>query len=474
MNFFSKNKASPTKAKRGQIKPGQIETLSDSTGQRALAFGLAWRSLVTTGGSEFAAKTARSATSTHYIFRAQQVGHGKLAGKPNSWPKRLFPASVIAARHLLGDALCILKISENEFWVALLRNGSPTAVDWFLSGVDAGHALEEGRKLLLAHAEDGSDAKILVHTNIELHGFDSAKTLSVYDLLEAAIDDEELLRPVPKAQMSTPRPVLYLAGLMIVSLAGQEAWKWWRLDEAKKLAARMRGDVIDPASAWDTAMSNWQAVRAAPNPQGLDAPRQALAQLPVRWEGWILSSAKCSLDPLTPNAAHQSWSCGAAYKRSPMGAPTREMPSKIPANWSVSFTPLNEMTVAWRVEQSVMQFDIAKLQPVSKHRIETTSQLQALQQALSTEPKFVFAAVEVEAPKNQDGTRLAPDPRYRGLMSAVLQIQGPLRSIDAVANARLDIAWDSLSVSFEATEPRLSLRSSALMAQATGTLYANQ
>ena len=467
MNLFSFRKKDPV-----GTGAGQIEIVTDEMGQKALAFGLIWRSLVTSGGQDFAVKAARQAGSSHFILRPQQVGHGKLPGESGTLPKRIFPASVIAARHLLGDALCILQVSESEFWLALVRNGNPSTIDRLLTGVDASEALLMARAILADHAQDSTGSRIFVHTDIEHHGFESVKALSVQELLDAAIDDEELLQPLPKQKMSTPKPVLYIGALAVLVLGAQQAWKASQREEAQRLAAALRGQVIDPVAAWSDAIRVWQSTRAAPSAMGLAEPREALSRLPVLWDGWILEKASCDASPLKPGATDRQWLCEAVYGRKRNGALTRDMLPKMPEGWTASFKPLNQMTVGWSVSQPATAIDVGTLASAQFHRVESTSLLQPLQAAFAQEPTFTFEPLKIEAPKNRDGTAVPVDPRVAGLSFADFTVSAPLRSIDALSNTKLIIVWTSLSLFYDATNPKIALSSSSLMGKATGTFYA--
>jgi hypothetical protein len=116
------------------------------------------------------------------------------------------------------------------------------------------------------------------------------------------------------------------------------------------------------------------------------------------------------------------------------------------------------------------------LQPVAWHRIHTASALQEMQRALMRVQWSDFAPL---APATATSTRAqtstpAPVANATGsVMSSVVQLSGPLRSIDHPQLADLQVSWNTLVVQLAHGASQVpDLRTSALVMQLSGEVHA--
>jgi hypothetical protein len=464
VKLFQKKTATAASSKRGS---NRIEIVYDESGLKGLAFGLQWRSIVTSGGRDAAVKIARTGNATHYVFSGQQVGFGSLPTKGAAITAKLYPAASIVARLHAGDCVYVVKIGEGEYWVALTRNGSPTSNDHFLAGDDA-QALALARQVIDQIAEDG--AMPVVYSNIENSGFDDVKPASIQDIMDCAMSMDELLVKLPKQASSIPMPLLAFAGVMLIVMAGNYGYKWWTAKQRAKLAAEMAVVELDGPVVWARALNDWQASVAATDALGMDKVRESIAEIPVTWDGWTMTTTTCTAGLLA--AGVRPWSCTAVFTRDQGGSLTREINAQMPTKWTVTYTPLNQMVLAWTISQSAAAIQVNKLPKSSFHTIETTSRLQKLERILSQSATFKFAPVVIPAPKRSDGSVYPPDPMASGIVQAVISIQGPLRSIDAAMHANLDVAWDKYTLTYTSQSSDPSINASALSVAAAGVIYA--
>ena len=469
MSIFKSNK------KPGAEKRRPTELIFDHAGKKALAFGLQWRSIVTSDARKSGIAMARAQDATHYLFRGQQIGFGVIDAKNNSQLSAgatVYPAAQAAARQYGGDALFVLQVSPGDYWIALIRNGSPTSLDLFLVNSDDSQAIADAKSNLAVIA--GDDARMTIYTNLENHGFSGVvKPASIHDILLAASNNEDRLLVMPKVQMSIPKPVLAVLGLGALLLVGQQGVKWWEAKKRAELAAQNRVATEDPAVVWARIVAEWEATKVRPGAEGILAARESIGRLPVLWSGWTLSNAKCTAVPLTQPAKVRTWSCSANYERASVSAKlNREMVPAIPKDWVVSFTPLKGMQVSWSLEQQVTPLQIAELKPTLFHSVDTSSQFQTLAPAFSQDFRFDFIAVNIPAPKQEDGTALPPDPVASSLREAGLNVRGPLRTVDALIARGIPADWDSVGITFSVSNPTFSINSSAVSAEVSGVIYA--
>lgn len=467
MNFFKPKNKTATSGKA-------VELTFDQNEKNALAFGLQWRSLVTNDARQTGIGMARAQGATHYLFRGQQIGFGVVEAKYSlhlAGGASIFPAAQVAARMFGGDGLFVLRVSEGEYWLALIRNGSPTSSDAFLANSNDHEALTLARAQI---AEISSEnASIVVYTNLENHALPgTVRFTSIEDILIGASHNEDRLQPMPKAEMSIPMPLLMVIGVSLLTMVGKQGMDWWADKKRMELAALNRVDKEDPAITWARALAEWEATKLAPNVNGLVTAREALGALPVIWDGWLLRVAKCTAAPLGSPAAVRPWTCSATYGRSNSASKyNRDMAPAIPKGWSVVFTPLQTMQVSWSLEQAIAPLVIAELKPPSFHNIETSSVFQSLLPALGTDMSFSFVPVTIPVPLDAEGLALPPDKLASSLREAVINISAPLRSIDVIAERNIPADWTSIGISVgQGLTP--NLKASAIAAEITGIIYA--
>lgn len=462
-----------TEGRKGASKKTAAELIAHHSGAKAIVLGLQWRSVATTGGNEAATKIARSARASHFIFRGQQIGYGHIPGKVKDLPPQLYPAALLAAKQHAGDGVYILRIDAGAYWLALIRNGSPTSTDRFVDGIDDVGALALAREIIDPLLKDG--IKIAVFTNIERSGFDDVRLASSEDLLDLAMMDEDQLQAVPAISIKIPKPVLVVLALVLLYLLGQRGYSMWQAAERSRAAAQNAVVEQDLTLEWGRAIDTWRQSVSGHGSTGLAMARDSMADLPAQWDGWTLLRSNCTQAPgSSASAGSLTWSCSAEYERGNQGILTREIAPRIPARWTVVFTPLNKMRLTWSVVTPRIDMVLDSLPTRDHHHIETVSKLQKIAPALSQLPAFTFAAINIPAPVSASGVVAPPDERVAGLASAALNVKGPLRSIDALINSGLEASWTALTLAYVPTAGDASIKTSIITAEAVGVLYAKK
>lgn len=450
-----------------------LELLVHAGGKKALACGVTWRTIATSGGRADAIKLARSAGATHYIFRGQQLGMGTMPAGTEA-TMRVFPAALVAARTLVGTAVSALRVGDDEYWVAVTKDGATTSSDFFLSAADDAAALDKVREL---QEQFGGAESVQVYTNIEQHGIDGARSLAAEDLLDYSLAESEALQPLPRAGLSIPKPLAYVMLVVLASVLGQKGWEMYDSQRRARLAAMNQVAEVDPVQAWTQAITSWESTNAGPAVDSLTAARLSLSQVPLEWDGYVMNQADCSAGAINVGAqpASRSWACRAQYTRTRSASLNRDMARrKLPDGWTVTFTPLNGMQLTWSVQQPAQPVSVAQLPKPSHYAVEMASRMQRVLPALSGDVPLQFAAVEIPAPKKSDGTVMPPDPRAEGLSMATLAVKAPLRSIDALIAAEIYADWHQITLVYDAQGLKGGINNSALMAEANGKMYAKQ
>lgn len=482
MALFFKRDKSPS-AKRSTASVLELVYESEAS-NRALAIGVRWKRIASAGGRQDAWRIAREASASHAVFQGQQLGMGAMPqGVDRS--TRVYPAALIAARHLGGNNLVALRIDAGFYWICETHSGQPTDIDEVLHGVDDAAVLARIRHLIERNAALGGP--IPVHTNIEDTGLPT-RSLELSDLFGSVLTDADQIGPLPKASTSVPKPLLVALGVAMLVLVGQQGLKKYELWQQGKDLASSQATTVDPAQAWTEAISLWERGVVAPDARGLTVVRAELDKLPVEWDGWRLDRAECGATHF--NGAVRTWSCQAAYKRGAYGVTNQQLLSKVPSGWSVVWLPIGAMRVSWTVQQPARQIVVAQLKSPEFFNIDVASRIQEIASVVGPDLSFAFAPVAIPAPKQLDGTAIPADPRVAGLQSASLVIKAPLRAIDALMSSEIEASFKSLSLVYsveaeaDAKAPSSSsadvadlsrrLKTSALQVEVKGDLYAKK
>lgn len=464
MAFFNKRIKADAK-RRNQARP--MIVLEAEEGNKALALGLQWSSILVSNPLQAAIKKARDKGATHYAYRGTHLGYS-LVNKGEKLPNRIYPALLVASRSM-PDAILAVSLGEGEYWLAQTQNGAPTSLDVVFQRLTDAQLLEKAREALASARSVGATPTF--YTNIRANNIEGARSIQIEELLHHAQSEDDQLKVLPKAKGRVPKPMVVSLVVLATLVAVQHGSAYFKnAARAKAAQAADQGDA-DPKLAWDEALNAWKNGVAAPDSRGLTAARNALGTLFVRFDGWTLKSAECNAGAFIP-AGERIWVCQASYERSPMGALSRDIVKQLPKEWTVTFTPLNKMDVTWQVAQQGKPLDIEKIQSVNYHKVETASRIQAFSQALVREVKYDFVGLDIPAPRKKDGSAYAPLADLGSFKQATVALHGPLRSMDAAIAADLEISWTKLVINFSGQTAEPNIRNSALTAEAHGIIYA--
>ncbi|TAL65679.1 MAG: hypothetical protein EPN79_10880 [Burkholderiaceae bacterium] len=492
MPLFSKKPAKSTATGR---QPLSIAL--DESGIKAIAFGLTWRSVASRGSArQDAIRAAKLVGATHLISKQQQYGYGAIAGDVSP-STRIYPAALVAARQHGGDAIYALKVFEGEYWFAVVRGGQPSSTDRIIHSENDLEVIDAARHEIESGVED--DVHYVLYTNIEDHGLgERVRGLTAADLLLAASGEDDLLGPIPKSSSNVPRPVLYMVLTAIALVFISKGWGMYKEHERQRLARLHNAAEEPPAQAWAAATNTWMAQHVAGDPQGLAAPRVSLGKVPLLLGGWVLKGAACNaitapahgpamrggarvpasakaghVAPAAPSRGERVWGCYAQYIRPVTGVVNRELKGLIPAGWSVQYKGIDEIVASWDVLQATRPFSMASLKPVDYHMVQTISKLQHLQPALAQIAPLNFIEVKIPPPRSKDGKAMPMPASVPKIKQTDISVMAPLRSVDALIDSGVDADWKSISISFvEGSADQASLRSSSMMANVKGVLYA--
>lgn len=472
--FLPKSRADKA---RNLLSPVAVVAANENS-QQALVFGLMWQSIVDDKSRQEAVQIARQRGATHTTSQGLQSGFALVLPGDIRPGEKLYAASRIAARKYGGDALFVVMLSSDLHWLALVRNGQPSAQDQLFASAE--EACEAARQIFDGLQSDGVHLK--VYSDEENLGISSAVPFEQITLMEAVDDSSEPLVAIKPRQL----PVRVVVGVVAIALLmlGFKGYDIYRAKQRAKAIALANAAEGNSVKVWEQAVADWAATITTARGTGISQAREALTQkMPAAWNGWILEQAGCVAAQATPapapgGASKRMWTCNARYVPGPAASVTRELEATKPAGWSMSYPNLSLALASFSLIEETKSLIPDQLNTVAHHQVETISTLQPLRPALSEDIPFVFEVVPVPPPLDRNGVAIAPPPEIPTFRRLNLSVKGPLRSLDAVFASPVEVDWTELRLTSVQAYPDSPIESgltiSAVSAEAKGTLYARQ
>lgn len=472
--LLPKSRAEKTKQ---LLSPVAIVATHESA-QKALAFGLMWQSIVDEKSRQVAVQTARLRGATHTTSQGLQNGFAHVPQNAISPGEKLYAASRIAARSCGGDALFLLQLAEDMHWLAVVRNGQPSAQDQLYATAE--EACEAAQEIYESLQSDGVHLK--VYSDASHCGFVSSVHYSLMALMEAIDESSEPLAAIQARKV----PVSAVVGLCVLALGfvGLKGYEHYQAKKRARAIALSNASEVNAAKAWEEAVSEWSYTVVSPRGEGINQARNVLSRnTPAVWNGWILEQAGCAATQVNPASApggssKRVWTCNARYAPGPAASVARELEATKPEGWDMTYPNLTLALATFTFTEVTKGLNTAKVNTVAHHQVETISTLQPFRPALSEGIGFVFEPVAIQAPVDSKGAPIDPPPEVPKFLRLNLQVKGPLRSLDAVVASPADIDWSELKITSIQPYPDSQLESglttSAVTAEAKGTLYAKQ
>ncbi len=424
-----------------------------------LAFGLRWFALIGSNVPKLARSRGRRLRATHYVVGgspAMVAGYGR--GRPGLRTARPWRRTQSPGTAPLQSAAQLFALLYPEGGHSLVR--LPDGRHWLIAA-HGGAVLSQSDRVFDSRDEAQLEQRALLEQRPSLteHSPDQ-----VWAALAQAVESGAALTVLPSRWAELPAALRVFFACIGLAAMAPSLWNASVNPFARKQAAPPEPAAVrDPMADAYQAMLQGTTVHPAADLTRLLA---SVAALPVQVQGWALRRAHC-------DAAAQQWDCAAVYARAHPRATNHGLHALLPAGWQVSFKPLEEATLAWRVAAAPIRVADMAL-PTSLH-VDTrvAGGLQGLRPAfasvaLSTAvplmPRLPAAARAVASPPGAAGWA-TPLVRRRSLV-----LHGPLRSMALLPGPVPAARWSRLVVNVQ-SQPRPSLVASALVAELQGDLY---
>ncbi|CAB3698167.1 hypothetical protein [Achromobacter marplatensis] len=420
---------------------------------RKLAFGLSWQVLIGSDVAGLARARGRRLRATHLVVGgspATVAGYGRTLsswrrGSPATASRRRHTPHIQAAAQLYAlrypeGGMCLVPLPEGRYWLAAAQDGSvlSQADKVFASHRDAldAHArLREQRPALPEHDAD-----------------------AVWAALQQAVQPGARLAALPSRWAAMPLALRLFLICVALSAALPPLWNGlstWIFSRNPEMLDHATAEPVDPYLAM---------LEATPTHAPADLLRLlgAVGKLPIQVQGWALRHAQCDAGP-------RAWNCSARYTRAHPFATNQLLHARLPPGWHVSFKPLDEATLSWRVASDAVSLARLALPSALRMDTELVAALQRLQPAFAS--VALDPAVALPLPPSLTTESPAfPAPVPPAIRRRALRMAGPLRSFALLPGPLPAVRWSRLTLDVQ-PQRQPSLVASTLVAELHGELY---
>lgn len=421
---------------------------------RSLAFGLRWFALIGSNIPALARSRGRRLRASHYVVGgapAMVAGYGRVRSSWRSGPRagRRRQGHIQAAAQLYA----LLYPDGGHSLISLPGGGH------WLVAAQRGTVLSQADRVYATLDEALREQALLCARRPALQARDAEEAWAL--LMQAADPAAQL---VVLSSRWAELPLAFRLFLACVALAAVAPPIWdglpaLRPDRASPDSAAAQ-DLPSQRDPHLTLLQNTVAHAPAEVARLLDG----VGKLPIQVRGWALSRARCL-------AGEQAWNCSAVYIRAHPQAANDVLHALRPAGWQVTFQPLEEATLSWRMASSPVM--LADLALPSSLQVDT-GLIAALQRMRAAFTSVILAAALPLPLRVQSqpvaGQIDAPMPLQPAIRSRAITLRGPLRSFALLDGAVAAARWSRLSLDIQA-QPRPTLVSSTLVAELQGELY---
>lgn len=427
--------------------------------ERKLAFGLRWFALIGSNVPALARTRGRRLRATHYVVGgapATVAGYGRAhAGWRRGQHAR---ASRRAGSTSLQSAAQLFALLYPDGGHSLVR--LPDGRHWLVAAL-GGTVLSQTDRVFdsLDDAQHERRALLVLRPGLQEHAADQ-----VWAALLQAAEPGARLTALPSRWAELPLALRLFLACIILAAAAPPLWNssvgsLFRQQAAKPEPAAIRDPLVD---AYQAMMSS-TAAHASTELVRLLA---GVGRLPVQVRGWALRRAQC-------DAGAQQWSCSAVYARAHPRATNHSLYALLPPGWQVSFKPLEEATLAWRMESGALRLAEVALPSALHVDTQVAGGLQGLRPAFASvvlsPPTPLLPRLPAPVPADAVQAESAR-PDMPVIRRRTLTLHGPLRSMALMPGPIPAARWSRLVVNVQ-PQLRPSLAASALVAELHGDIY---
>ncbi len=480
---------------KANLKPAQVYSIPEVSllqqGNKTLAMGLEWKSIIA-AGPKAGRQIAAQSDATHMIeYLGQCVGLGRMPATD----AKVLPISL---------AVLVIRMLQTERTAVVLHLPEQAKV-WAMT---VNHRRPYGKEVLLSYAElegwleENAASFVHIHSDLaaeDLQAFYPPERIFPMSLAQAAksqvfrADQFVSLKRLNLVQLLRQYPALKWGLLVVlgwfVADYGMDAYKDY-LAEQREIQRRLMLEKEAPEMLWQRQIKTLLDKLPEPDAQSMQAMLQSMHDLPVSVRGWQINRLICqekvdaeksgTLMSRTPlgSGEGQRWDCTATYSMSPKGlaATYADLVSELPSKYEVLWKPLKNFELKWSHLRPVQPLDFKGLSNVAPQTLALSSLLQQWSNELQVGADLKWQSLPMPPVRRSDGSD-APKPKATELpVYSAISLGGRLDQMGAALEI-MPADWRSFELGFTQA-PLAEGGSEALWPTATfqlkGVVYATQ
>ncbi|MEN4919642.1 hypothetical protein ABE485_13275 [Achromobacter spanius] len=428
--------------------------------ERLLAFGLRWFALIGSNVPQLARSRGRRLRATHYVVGgapAAVAGYGR--ARPGLRRNRRARMAHGANASPPQAAAQLFALLYPEGGHSLVR--MPDGRHWLVAA-HGGAVLSQADRVFASFEEARREQQALLALRPALK---EQAAEQVWAALLQAVEPGAALAALPSRWAQLPLALRIFLVCIGLAAAAPPLWNTPFSPLFGRPVAKP-----EPAPVRDPLVDAYQAMlrgTAAHAPAELGRLLAGVGKLPIQVRGWALRRAQC-------DAGAQQWNCSAVYARAHPQATNQGLYALLPAGWQVSFKPLEEATLMWRMASGALRLVDMTLPAALHVDTQVAGGLQGLRPAFASVSLSTPTPLLPHVPAATQTHRAAQADPSRQDMPVIrrrtLTLHGPLRSMALLPGPIPAARWSRLVVN---VQPQLqpSLTSSALVAELQGDIY---
>lgn len=422
---------------------------------RRLAFGLRWLALIGSDVPALARARGRRLRATHLVVGgspATMAGFGRVRstwrpGLQGRWPRRGRVGPVQSAAQLYAllypaGGHCLIPLPDGRHWLVAAQDGM------VLSQSDR----------LFASCEDALHAQTRLQD--QRPGMPEHDANLVWAALLQAVDPAARLAPLPSRWNELPLVLRLFIACVALSAAVPPIATRLTAQRAvtEPLEAPQAAAPTDPGAVSQAMLADLAAHASSE----LSNLLRGVGRLPIQVQGWALRRAHC-------NAGADGWECAATYARAHPQASNQRLHAQLPAGWRLSFKPLEEATLHWRMSSTRVPLADVALPTALRVDTELVGELQRMLPAFASVTLAPAVAMPLPGAAGLESVSATPSA-YPLIRRRTLRMHGPLRSFALLPGPIEAVRWSYLALQVQA-QHRPTLAASTLVAELHGDLY---
>lgn len=387
----------------------------------SLVFGLEWFAVLGNTVNREVRRIARQHNATHAVHASEDAASvGVTTLPPGKRGGVLYSAAqLVAQRFTTGAVAMVVQLDHACWWLVAVHEGAVIA---------------RTDHIYTTHAEISALIGQLRQAYPALSVLDEENgSPSVSDLITSLSLDAELRR-VAYGNRILSRPSTWLVLVLILTFS---LYKIFNIFDAA--SQEFAAYEVVPAVAWNTALRTAINGRWVHGKAGTRDVLLSLYEQPVELAGWRLLHIDCVLRV-------PKWQCHADYTRHGADASNERFLGVALPEWTVNFTPLDQVRVQWSLPSTGLSLAHAELHTGRANERELFSRLQAIRSALALVSIDASKPLPVTAPVDANGQTLARPAGLPEFRTRAVRIQAPLRSLALLLPYCEAMAWDRVMI----------------------------